>query len=158
LDNGNLQLRTLGQSAAPWFSLRPDWASTETEEAAQPGFLFSPTLSPGGHLTFSFVFEETSGQRRRQFFLAVPADQTAFDQAVTELRLEPFGPMSFKLAGKSYYGLLQPLVFPGTAKANQRLDVEVSGDLNADGLPDHSVVYPDGSRQWLLTVKTDTPP
>lgn len=142
--DGNLRLQA-ADHLRPWLSLRPDWIATAITQDIPDGLLLSGTLFPNRYPSLSLIFTDSKGQKRQQFFYTAPAHLAVLQEAVENLKIQPFTPWQFSWQGNNYQGIWHQQVQPSTGEAEFDI-VEVS-DMNSDGTVDYRVTYPNGEQQ-----------
>ncbi len=144
---GNLQIKTT-ETDEIWYSARPDFASEVVEDEAETGLIAESVAQ--AFLTFI----DDDGQKRQQLFYPAPANMAALLQSDPQMDLTTAGILHFRLAGKTYEGVLDYLVVQGEATDNG-VQVREIADSNYDGLEDFLITYPDGAQQMLWRLGFD---
>jgi sugar lactone lactonase YvrE len=131
-------------------SLRPDWASVGVPANSETGLFLTRAPQFDGIALSSWVFADSAGQLRRQFFYAAPAQPEALQTRTQNFKYGPFGEISFSFEGQTYRGI--PAYLVGSGAPGGGLQIQQVPDVNGDGLGDALLLYPNGESQTLFAL------
>ncbi|OQW93429.1 MAG: hypothetical protein BWK79_11185 [Beggiatoa sp. IS2] len=154
LANGSLQVPANGRN---YFSARPSLFATDLDTNLPLG-LSSTDCEWLLGLPAVYLIYDVEGQLRQQFFYPAAADPDALyvlageSQTVLENGGRAFVHTGNGIDKHSYRGYFDYLVKPGAEPSGRRARIDVTDDVNQDGLPDYLVTYPNGDRQILFQL------
>jgi hypothetical protein len=148
--NGHLQIPSTEEQ---WFSACPDWLSTEQQPDTKTGLLFSQSSLVNGLMSISLVFTDSEGKIREQFLYPAIAQPEMLYSSAKEVDIKPHGLVNFRLAGKTYRGVVDYVVStPDTDSTTGMLQVESIPDINGDGIKDIMLIYSTGEQQIMFAL------
>ncbi len=140
-NSGDIQIG----NASEIFSLRPDLTTTASSNATA-GFF------PQNDGTALLVYRDAQSTLKQQVFYATPVWGEALLAAVENGLFESPIHLSFDLNAKHYRVIPALKATRGTQATLTPVQISHAGDLNADGIEDLSVQYPNGDRQVFYAV------
>jgi hypothetical protein len=72
------------------------------------------------------------------------------DMGLKQFSIDDHGKLSVTFDGKTHYGMFSYVIEQGNANPEQKLSLKAIPDVNADGVDDFVVIYPNGQTQLLL--------
>ncbi|RKZ73170.1 MAG: hypothetical protein DRR19_31265 [Candidatus Parabeggiatoa sp. nov. 1] len=147
--NGNLQIPA---AEGIWFSVRPDWLSTELDAETETGLKIGESPYENGFILASLVFTDNQGKYRKQLIPPAIAQPDMLHSLAKNVSLKTDGLVSFKL-DKTYHGMVDYAVTQGEEAMTDTLQVESIPDANGDGIADVVLIYPNSERQILFVVE-----
>ena len=149
--SGNLKIPTLN---GQYYMVRPDLWSMDMPTHKLVGIRGTNSSWLSNLVEVFLLFEGATGNVRQQLLYPAAANpqalydaQSGTDESQTVLYLDG---RAYVFTDKGVYkGLFDYLVTPGSppfARKLQILDIE---DINADGLTDYRIIYPNGDNQMM---------
>ena len=147
-----------------YFVLRPDFSSEPANLSNTPGFYLMPYPSRKiANINAAYlIFKDSNGQLRQQVLPPMPADWQSLSQALAQLGFKAVSLQYDGIInatadnGKTYHALMDYAVIPGLSVASQVKFEASPNDANQDGVPNLTVVYPNGDRQDLILLPEET--
>lgn len=152
--NGNLLVPVTNEI---YYNARPDPYSQLTYESGEGIFAQSATFMTNFGVVY-LVYLDESGKKRQQFFYSAPAAPEALYALESDSHTKIYNDgriTAFIGKGadkKTYSGVVDYVVYKGTATTNGKLQFVDIEDKNGDSLPDYEIVYPNGDRQIMYRL------
>jgi hypothetical protein len=133
-----------------------DISTEEADEAVPLGIVPEESIFflAGNRMLRTLVFLDEQGHKRRQRVYPRPAyPELLLSQTALGFEVYQDGTLSFTWNGELYQGLLSYGVLSGSfVSASGGVEFYPTYDMNADGVADFEIVYPNGDRQVIYTI------
>ncbi len=156
-EQGQMTAKPTHNDSGMYYVGMADLSAEEANDADPLGLIsedstFFPT---GNQMLVTLVFKDEHGHKHRQRVYSRAAyPDLLLSQTALGFEVYPNGTLSFTWNDEFYQGLLGYGVLSGSfVSASGRLEFYPTADMNADGIDDFEIVYPNGDRQPLYIFR-----